>query len=79
VSGNDISMFLNNLPYSYDTSNFSTENASGSTSQASNIIESLELGADCLVLDEDTCATNFMVRDTRMQFLVSKDMEPITP
>lgn len=79
VSSTDISLFLNNLPFKQDTTRFSTDNASGSTSQAANIVECLELGANCLILDEDTCATNFMVRDNRMQNLITKNMEPITP
>jgi predicted ABC-class ATPase len=75
----DISPFIANLPFGQDTRKFSSEDASGSTSQAANIIESLELGAQVLLIDEDTSATNFMIRDHRMQELVAKDKEPITP
>lgn len=75
----DISAFINNLPHGQDTRAFSTENASGSTSQAANIIEALEAGTRLLLLDEDTSATNFMIRDGRMQELVAKEFEPITP
>jgi predicted ABC-class ATPase len=75
----DISPFIANLPFGQDTGAFSTDDASGSTSQAANIIENLELGAQVLLIDEDTSATNFMIRDHRMQELVSKDKEPITP
>ncbi|MEE8397446.1 MAG: ABC-ATPase domain-containing protein [Desulfobacterales bacterium] len=75
----DISPFIRNLPFQKDTAAFSTDNASGSTSQAANIIEAVEVGARVLLLDEDTSATNFMIRDHRMQQLVSKDKEPITP
>ena len=75
----DISPFIANLPFGQDTSAFSTEDASGSTSQAANIVEALEMGAQVLLIDEDTSATNFMIRDHRMQELVSKDKEPITP
>lgn len=75
----DISPFINNLPFGQDTRSFSTEDASGSTSQAANIIEALEMGASCLLVDEDTSATNFMIRDVRMQELVAKEKEPITP
>ena len=75
----DISPFINHLPQGRDTTKFSTENASGSTSQAANIIEALEMDARLLLIDEDTSATNFMVRDERMQELVAKDREPITP
>ena len=79
IVNTDISPFINNLPFNQDTAGFSTPNASGSTSQAANISEALEAGADVLLLDEDTSATNFMIRDFRMQQLVSKDKEPITP
>ncbi len=75
----DISPFINNLPQGLDTRRFSTDNASGSTSQAANIVEALEAGARVLLLDEDTSATNFMIRDRRMQALIAKDHEPITP
>jgi predicted ABC-class ATPase len=74
----DISPFINNLPFNKDTTTFSTENASGSTSQAAGIIEAIEVGVEVLLMDEDTCATNFMIRDTKMQQLVIKADEPIT-
>jgi len=79
IERTDISPFISNLPFGRDTVGFSTEDASGSTSQAANIIESLEVGTNTLLIDEDTSATNFMIRDHRMQELVSKDREPITP
>lgn len=79
VACTDISAFIDNLPFKQDTTQFSTADASGSTSQAANIIEALEVGAKTLLIDEDTCATNFMIRDWKMQQLVSKDKEPITP
>jgi predicted ABC-class ATPase len=75
----NISPFIDNLPFGRDTVAFTTENASGSTSQAANIIEALECGTRLLLIDEDTSATNFMIRDARMQALVAKDKEPITP
>ncbi|MCB9267750.1 MAG: ABC-ATPase domain-containing protein [Lewinellaceae bacterium] len=75
----NISPFINNLPQSTDTLRFSTQNASGSTSQAANVMEALEAGAQALLIDEDTSATNFMIRDQRMQQLVPKEREPITP
>ena len=74
-----ISPFISNLPFGKDTVSFSTDDASGSTSQAANIIEATELGCQVLLIDEDTSATNFMIRDHRMQELVSKQREPITP
>ncbi|MGA1839961.1 MAG: ABC-ATPase domain-containing protein [bacterium] len=79
VWGVNISPFITNLPYGQDTTFFCSDNASGSTSQAANIIEALEVGATLLLVDEDTAATNFMIRDHRMQELVNKDKEPITP
>ena len=75
----DISMFINNLPNGKDTVHFSTEDASGSTSQAANVVESMEAGTSLLLMDEDTSATNFMVRDELMQRVIHRDMEPITP
>ena len=75
----NIEPFISRLPMGKDTGAFSTENASGSTSQAANIVEALEMGATALLLDEDTSATNFMIRDQRMQTLVAKGKEPITP
>ncbi|MFP3359755.1 ABC-ATPase domain-containing protein, partial [Planococcus sp. SIMBA_143] len=75
----NISTFINNLPAKKDTGAFSTENASGSTSQAANVMEALEYGSFLLLIDEDTSATNFMIRDARMQKLIAPDKEPITP
>ncbi len=79
VHGVDISMFINNLPDGRDTSDFSSEDASGSTSQAANVAEAIEAGAQTLLIDEDTCATNFMIRDEIMQKVISSEDEPITP
>jgi predicted ABC-class ATPase len=79
IAGVDISPFINHLPQGRSTTSFSTANASGSTSQAANIIEALEVGAQLLLIDEDTSATNFTIRDRRMQALIAKDFEPITP
>ena len=79
VAGVDISAFIGTLPQGQDTHAFSTSNASGSTSQAASIVEALEAGATTLLIDEDTAATNFMIRDRRMQALVPKKEEPITP
>ncbi|MFQ5352729.1 MAG: ABC-ATPase domain-containing protein [Candidatus Binatia bacterium] len=74
-----ISAFINNLPRGRSTDSFSTDNASGSTSQAANIIEAIEAGSRLLMVDEDSSATNFMIRDRRMQELIAKRSEPITP
>ena len=75
----NLSPFINNLPGGKDTTAFTTANASGSTSQAANIIEALETGSQCLLLDEDISATNFLIRDGRMARLIAPDKEPITP
>lgn len=75
----DISPFINDLPNKKDTRDFSTEDASGSTSQAANVVEAVQVGSKLLLIDEDTCATNFMVRDQLMHKIVSGDKEPITP
>lgn len=79
ITKTDISLFINNLPNGKSTVNFYTENASGSTSQAANIVEGIESGTRLFLIDEDTSATNFMIRDSIMQQLVAKDKEPITP
>lgn len=75
----DISLFINDLPNGKDTHCFSTLDASGSTSQAAGIVEGMEAGSTLFLLDEDTSATNFMVRDGFMQQVISRDKEPITP
>lgn len=75
----DISMFINDLPNKKDTRCFSTLDASGSTSQAAGIVESIEAGSHLFLLDEDTSATNFMVRDAFMQQVIQREKEPITP
>ncbi|KAL1914480.1 uncharacterized protein VTP21DRAFT_8863 [Calcarisporiella thermophila] len=79
VCATDITPFINGLPHGKETRRFHTLDASGSTSMAANIQEALEIGATGLLFDEDTSATNFLVRDARMQRLISKDHEPITP
>lgn len=75
----DISLFINHLPNGRNTRRFSTLDASGSTSQVANIIEAIEAKSQVLLIDEDTSATNFMVRDELMQRVIQKDKEPITP
>lgn len=79
ITGVDISMFIRNLPNGRDTSSFSSEDASGSTSQAANVVEAMESGAKVFLIDEDTSATNFMIRDELMQRVISGDSEPIIP
>lgn len=79
VTGVDVSSFITHLPGNADTTHFSTENASGSTSQAASLVESIQLGSTLLLIDEDTSATNLMIRDARMRELVQAEKEPITP
>ncbi|WP_181766038.1 ABC-ATPase domain-containing protein, partial [Streptomyces albidus (ex Kaewkla and Franco 2022)] len=75
----DVHAFVGHLPDGSDTTDFSTDNASGSTSQAASLCEAVEAGATVLLIDEDTAATNLMIRDARMQTLVAKEREPLTP
>lgn len=79
ISNVDISLFIHDLPGKSDTTSFSTADASGSTSQAANVIEGIEAGTSLFLIDEDTSATNFMVRDELMQRVVADSEEPITP
>ena len=79
ITNTDISMFINNLPNGKNTVSFDTEDASGSTSQAANVVEAMETGSSLFLIDEDTSATNFMIRDELMQRVVLRDQEPITP
>src|SRR5699024_4096472 len=79
VAGVDISPFISGLPSGTDTRSFSTTNASGSTSQAASLVEAVDAGASALLIDEDTSATNFMIRDERMRRLIPAEREPITP
>ena len=75
----DINGFMTNLPSGQETTQFSTDHASSSTSQMATILEAIEINTKVLLIDEDTSATNFLVRDARMQALVHPDHEPITP
>ncbi len=79
VTGVDISPFIKNLPNRKDTVHFSTEDASGSTSPAAHLMEALESGSSLILIDEDTSATNFMVRDRLMAQVITPGEEPITP
>lgn len=79
VRGVNIGSFIRNVPTDIDTEEFTSDDASGSTSQAAGIVEQLEAGAGVFLIDEDVSATNFLIRDERMQKLVSEEDEPITP
>ncbi|HEY8035792.1 MAG TPA: ABC-ATPase domain-containing protein [Methylobacter sp.] len=75
----DISSFISDLPNGLKTGRFSSDNASGSTSQAANIVEAIESGSRLLLFDEDTCATNFLVRDELIKKILDAAQEPIKP
>jgi predicted ABC-class ATPase len=75
----DISPFIGDLPNGLKTDRFSSDNASGSTSQAANIVEAIESGSRLLLFDEDTCATNFLVRDELIKKILDAAQEPIKP
>lgn len=79
VSNVDLSPFLHDLPFGRPTDRFTTDNASGSTSQAAAIVEAIQGGSRLLLIDEDTSATNFMIRDPLMEQLLESHQEPITP
>lgn len=79
ITDKDISLFIRNLPNGRDTGRFSTADASGSTSQAANVVEAVEAGSQTLLIDEDTSATNFMIRDELMERVVAAGAEPIVP
>jgi len=79
VNAVDISPFLRELPGGKQTQCFSTEDASGSTSQAAFLQEAIEQKCSLLLLDEDSTASNLMMRDSRIQELIHRDFEPITP
>ena len=79
VTGVELTPFIAHLPGGRDTGAFVTQNASGSTSQAASLMESIEAGASAILLDEDTSATNLLIRDARMRTLVAAEREPITP
>lgn len=77
IENTDISPFFSYMPGNVSVNDFSTERASGSVSQATGIIEAIYGGCKMLMIDEDTSATNFMIRDEHMRLLVEK--EPIIP
>lgn len=79
ITDTDISLFIRRLPSGKDTVRFSTLDASGSTSQAANIVEGIEAGSRLLLIDEDTSATNLMIRDELMSRVIAREKEPITP
>lgn len=79
VGGTRIAPFVRELPFGVSTERFSTRSASGSTSEAANVIEAIEFGARTLLVDEDASAVNFLVRDSRMRQLIGEKDEPLIP
>lgn len=79
VRGTDLSPFVRNLPGGVSTKNFTTASASGSTSEAANLLEAMEAGASTFLIDEDSSAVNFLIRDARVRKLLGDDREPLIP
>lgn len=79
VRGTDLSFFVRDLPGGISTKEFSTASASGSTSQAANLLEAMEAGASTFLIDEDSSAVNFLIRDARVRKLLGDDREPLIP
>ena len=79
VRGTDLSCMVRDLPGGVSTKNFSTEKASGSTSEAANLLEAMEMGSKTFLIDEDSSAVNFLIRDRRVRALLGDDREPLIP
>ena len=79
VRGTDLSMFVRDLPGGVSTKNFNTLSASGSTSEAANLLEAMEAGSRAFLIDEDSSAVNFLIRDVRVRKLLGDDREPLIP
>ena len=79
VRGTDLSMFVRDLPGGVSTKNFNTLSASGSTSEAANLLEAMEAGSQTFLIDEDSSAVNFLIRDIRVRKLLGDDREPLIP
>ena len=79
VRGTDLSPFVRDLPGGISTKSFTTASASGSTSEAANLMEAMEAGSDAFLIDEDSSAVNFLIRDVRVRKLLGDDREPLIP
>ena len=79
VRGTDLSLFVRDLPGGVSTKDFNTLSASGSTSEAANLLEAMEAGARTFLIDEDSSAVNFLIRDVRVRKLLGDDREPLIP
>jgi len=80
IRNTDISFFLHDLPVpGLDPAHFTTDHASGSTSQAAALAEAVEAGCRLALFDEDRCANNFMIKDAAMRALLpSESTTPFT-
>lgn len=79
VRGTDLSQFVRDLPGGVSTKEFTTASASGSTSEAANLLEAMEAGSNTYLIDEDSSAVNFLIRDARVRKLLGDDREPLIP
>lgn len=79
VRGTDLSQFVRDLPGGVSTREFTTASASGSTSEAANLLEAMEAGSKTYLIDEDSSAVNFLIRDARVRKLLGDDREPLIP
>ena len=79
VRGTDLSHFVRDLPGGVSTKDFNTLSASGSTSEAANLLEAMEAGSRTFLIDEDSSAVNFLIRDVRVRKLLGDDREPLIP
>jgi Predicted ATPase of the ABC class len=79
VRATDLSIFVRDLPGGVSTKDFTTLSASGSTSEAANLLEAIEAGSRTFLIDEDSSAVNFLIRDIRVRKLLGDDREPLIP
>lgn len=79
VRATDLSIFVRDLPGGVSTKDFTTLSASGSTSEAANLLEAIEAGSRTFFIDEDSSAVNFLIRDIRVRKLLGDDREPLIP
>ncbi len=72
VSCIDLSQWIHGLPGGRDTRCFSTSDASGATSIFASLQEAVEAGAELLIIDEDSTATNALHRDQWAERITGK-------
>lgn len=79
VRNTRIAPLVRELPGKISTESFFTVSASGSTSEAANLLEALECGVKTILIDEDVSAVNFLIRDQRMRRLLGNEGDPLIP